>query len=143
MRSLITFFSLASAAFAAPTGSRTTAPSGCLVVSKNASSGQYKTVQAAVDKLSTSSSSAQCIFIDQGTYNEQVYIKALAGPLTLYGYTSDVSGYAGNKVTITQKLSQDDVANNDLTATLRAWTSNLKVYNINLANTRGKGSQAA
>jgi pectinesterase len=29
-----------------------------------------------------------------------------------------------------------------LTATLRAHTTNLKVYNINLVNTRGKGSQA-
>ncbi|KAF2010044.1 carbohydrate esterase family 8 protein, partial [Aaosphaeria arxii CBS 175.79] len=121
---------------------RTSPPSGCLVVSKSASSGQYSTFQSAVNALSTSSTSSQCIFLYQGTYNEQVYIQALKGPLTIYGYTTDTSGYAGNTVTITQKLSQDDVSGNDLTATLRAWSPNFKVYNINLVNTRGKGSQA-
>jgi len=45
-------------------------------------------------------------------------------------------------VTITQGKSQDDSANDDLTATLRAHTTNLKVYNINFVNTRGQGSQA-
>jgi pectinesterase len=139
MRSIISLFSMAATVLAA---SRTTSPSGCLVVSKSATSSQYKTVSLAVKALSTSSTTAQCIFIDQGTYSEQVYIPALKSALTIYGYTADTTGYAGNKVTITQKLSQDDVANNDLTATLRAWTTNLKVYNINLANTRGSGSQA-
>ena len=47
-----------------------------------------------------------------------------------------------NTVTITQGKSQDNTPNNDETATLRAWTPNLKVYNINLVNTRGLGSQA-
>lgn len=122
--------------------SRTSAPAGCLVVSKSATSGQYKTVSLAVKALSTSSTSAQCIFIDQGTYSEQVYVPALKSALTIYGYTADTSSYAGNKVTITQGLSQDDVASNDLTATLRAWSPNFKVYNINLVNTRGQGSQA-
>lgn len=77
-----------------------------------------------------------------GTYKEQVYIPVLKSALTLYGETTDTSGFASNTVTITQGKSQDDVANNDLTATLRAWTPNLKVYNINLVNTRGQGSQA-
>lgn len=77
-----------------------------------------------------------------GTYNEQVYIPVLKSALTIYGETNDTSGYKSNRVTITQGKSQDDSANNDLTATLRAWTPNLKVYNINLVNTRGKGSQA-
>jgi pectinesterase len=77
-----------------------------------------------------------------GTYKEQVYIPALKSALTLYGETTDTSGFASNTVTITQGKSQDDSANNDMTATLRAWTPNLKVYNINLVNTRGSGSQA-
>ncbi|KAF1998113.1 carbohydrate esterase family 8 protein [Amniculicola lignicola CBS 123094] len=122
--------------------SRTSPPTGCLVVSTTATSGQYKTVSSAVAKLSTSSTTAQCIFIYQGTYSEQVYVPVLNSALTIYGYTADTSGYAGNKVTITQGLSQDDVASNDLTATLRAWSPNFKVYNINLVNTRGSGSQA-
>lgn len=50
--------------------SRTSPPSGCVHVAK--SGGQYTTVQAAVNSLSTSSNAAQCIFIDQGTYTEQV-----------------------------------------------------------------------
>lgn len=50
--------------------SRTSPPSGCVHVAK--SGGQYTTVQAAVDSLSTTSTAAQCIFIDQGTYTEQV-----------------------------------------------------------------------
>jgi pectinesterase len=62
--------------------------------------------------------------------------------LTIYGETADTSSFSENTVTITQGKSQDDSANNDATATLRAWTTNLKVYNINLVNTRGQGSQA-
>ncbi|KAF2123224.1 pectin lyase fold/virulence factor [Lophiotrema nucula] len=139
MRSFLSFLSLAVTALAA---SRTSAPSGCLVVSKSASSGQYSTVQAAVNALSTSSTTAQCIFINQGTYSEQVYIKALKSALTIYGYTTDTSGYSGNAVTITQGKSQADGLTNDETATLRAWTTNLKVYNINLVNSHGSGSQA-
>lgn len=122
-----------------PRAARTSAPAGCLSVSSSAT---YKTVQAAVNALSTSSTSAQCIFIAKGTYKEQVYIKQLKSALTIYGETADTSSYTGNTVTITQGRSQDDVANNDLTATLRAWTTDLKVYNINLVNTRGQGSQA-
>ncbi|KAI5796198.1 pectinesterase-like protein [Pyronema domesticum] len=121
---------------------RTSPPSGCIVVSKSASSGQFSTVQAAVDSLSTTSSAKQCIFIYQGTYTEQVYIAPRSAQLTIYGYTTDTSSYSGNTVTITQSRSQDNVASNDLTATLRAWNEGLKVYNINLQNTRGAGSQA-
>jgi len=130
---------IAAPASLAPRAGRTTAPAGCLTVG---SSGTYKTVQAAVNALSASSTTAQCIFIAKGTYKEQVYIKALKSALTLYGETTDTSSYTGNTVTITQGKSQDDSANNDATATLRAWTTNLKVYNINLVNTRGQGSQA-
>ncbi|RPA88009.1 pectin methylesterase [Ascobolus immersus RN42] len=123
--------------------SRTSPPSGCAVVSKTPSNGQFNTVQAAVNSLSTSSSGAQCIFIYPGTYNEQVYVsRRSASSFTIYGSTSDTSTYKSNTVTITQGLSQDNVSGNDLTATLRAWANNMKVYNINLANTRGKGSQA-
>ncbi|KAF1926403.1 carbohydrate esterase family 8 protein [Didymella exigua CBS 183.55] len=142
--SLTLVVSLAAAAAAAPVSlttraGRTSPPSGCLSVG---SSGTYATVSAAVAKLSTTSTKAQCIFIFSGTYKEQVYIPALASALTVYGETTDTSGYASNTVTITQGKSQDDSATNDLTATLRAWTTNLKVYNINLVNTRGSGSQA-
>lgn len=144
LASLTFVLSLAAAALAAPTAlvpraGRTSAPSGCLSVG---SSAKYKTVQAAVNALSTSSTSAQCIFIAKGTYKEQVYIQQLKSALTIYGETTDTSGYTGNTVTITQSKSQSDGLTNDATATLRAHTTNLKVYNINLVNTRGSGSQA-
>lgn len=118
---------------------RTTAPSGALVVG---SSGDYDTIQDAIDALDSSSSSEQSIFIQAGTYKEQVYIQALSGPLTIYGYTEDTSSYASNKVTVSSGLSQDDGLDNDGTATLRVWTSDFKLYNVNVENTYGEGSQA-
>ncbi|KAF4464051.1 pectinesterase precursor [Fusarium albosuccineum] len=131
--------SFVTAAFAA---SRTSPPSGCLVVRKSPGSGEYSTVQAAVNALSTSSSGTQCIWIDQGTYNEQVLVPKRSAQLSIYGYTADTSGYAGNKVTITGKKSQADGLSNDETATLRVKSPNFKLYNVNVANTYGKGSQA-
>lgn len=127
---------------AALAASRTTAPSGCLVVRKSPSSGQYGTVQAAVNALSTSSTSSQCIFIDQGTYTEQVLVPTRKAQLSIYGYTTDTTGYAQNKVTITGKKSQADGLGNDETAPLRVKSPNFKLYNVNVANTYGKGSQA-
>ena len=142
MRFELALLSLAATGLASPLdkrAGRTSAPSGCLVVG---GSGSYSTVQSAVNALSKTSTSSQCIFINPGTYKEQVYIQALKGQLILYGYTTDTSGYSNNKVTITQSKSQSDGLSNDETATLRAATPNLKVYNINLVNTRGQGSQA-
>ncbi|RGP70966.1 pectinesterase precursor [Fusarium sporotrichioides] len=124
---------------AALAASRTTAPSGCITVKKG---GQFGTIQSAVDSLSTTASGTQCIFIDQGTYNEQVLVPARSAQLTMYGYTTDTSGYAGNKVTITARKSQADGLNNDGTATLRVKATNFKLYNVNVANTYGQGSQA-
>lgn len=57
--------------------------------------------------------------------------------MVIYGYTKDTSSYAGNQVNITYNLSQNDVPSNDLTATLRAWTTNFKIYNVNILNTFG------
>ncbi|SMQ46421.1 unnamed protein product [Zymoseptoria tritici ST99CH_3D7] len=119
---------------------RTSPPEGALVVAADGS-GKYKTIQDAVNALS-SSSSEQSIFIKPGTYKEQVYVKQLNGPLVIYGHTSDTSSYAGNQVVITGSKSQKTEANNDATATLRVWTSNFKLYNVNVVNTFGKGSQA-
>jgi pectinesterase len=44
-----------------------------------------------------------------GTYKEQVYIKALSGPVTIYGYTKDDSRYSSNEVIITGSKSQASV----------------------------------
>lgn len=117
-----------------------TPPSGALVVGK---SGTYKTVQAAVNALSKSSSSKQTIFIQSGTYSEQVQIPALAGPLAVYGMTSDSGSYKSNTVTITHAAGQSDGLNDDQTGTLRVFTAKgFSLYNVNVVNSKGQGTQA-
>ncbi|KAH6634727.1 carbohydrate esterase family 8 protein [Chaetomium sp. MPI-SDFR-AT-0129] len=137
---LTTTITAAAATPLLPRAGRTTPPEGCLTVG---GSGTYSTLQSAVNALSPSTTTAQCIFIYAGTYKEQVSITtALKSSLTLYGETPDTSSYSANTVTITQSKSQDDGVGNDETATLRAHTTDFSVYNINLVNTRGQGSQA-
>ena len=135
MRSLTSLLSFAALALAA---SRTSAPSGALVVG---SSGKYSTIQAAVDALS-STSKEQVIFIQPGTYKEQVYIKKLSGTVTIYGYTEDDTSYSSNQVVITAAGNLLNAENDDATATLRVWTENFKMYNVNVVNSYGEGSQA-
>lgn len=118
---------------------RTAAPSGALTVGKN---GIYTTIQDAVDALSTSSTKEQIIFIQPGTYSEQVSIASLSGPLTIYGSTSDTSSYSKNEVIITARESQATQSTNDLTATLSVHTSDFKMYNVKVVNSYGQGSQA-
>ena len=65
--------------------SRTTAPAGAVTVG---SGGKYSTIQAAINSFSTTSTTAQSIFILPGTYTEQVKIPARSASLTIYGYTS-------------------------------------------------------
>ncbi|GAB7348588.1 hypothetical protein MBLNU459_g6972t1 [Dothideomycetes sp. NU459] len=120
--------------------SRTSAPSGALVVSKSATSGQYSKIQSAVDALSTTSTTAQSIFIEAGTYDEQVYIPARKAALTIYGYTTNTASYSSNVVTITAAKALADEATDDETATLRVWSENFKMYNINVANTYGSST---
>ncbi|EME40140.1 carbohydrate esterase family 8 protein [Dothistroma septosporum NZE10] len=116
---------------------RTSAPAGALIVG----SGHYATVQAAVDAL-TSTSTQQSIFIMPGTYEEQVTINRLSVPLTIYGYTADTSSYSSNQVTITAAGNLLNASSDDATATIRVETPNFKMYNINVVNSFGKGSQA-
>ncbi|KAF7586104.1 hypothetical protein BBP40_009454 [Aspergillus hancockii] len=134
---------LASALFAATVlaASRMTAPAGAIVVAK--SGGDYNTVSAAVNALSTTSTSTQTIFIEEGTYDEQVYIPSLAGKLIIYGQTEDDTTYAGNLVNITHNIKLADVANDDETATVRNHAPNSAIYNLNVANTIGQAGHQA
>ncbi|KUJ08969.1 carbohydrate esterase family 8 protein [Mollisia scopiformis] len=137
MRSLVIFSTLFTAVLA---GSRTSAPSGCITVG---SGGKYSKIQDAINSLSTSSSTAQCLFIESGTYNEQVSIAARNAPLTIYGYTTDTSSYTSNVVNIQHSSSQASGAANDYdTATIQNNAANSKFYNVNIKNTYGAGSQA-
>jgi pectinesterase len=131
MRSLTLLFSL----FTAIVLATTSPPKDALVVGANA---QYKNLESAV----TAASSGKTIFIQPGTYNEQVYIPPEKKNLVIIGYSEKGDSYDGNKVTITQGLAQDKGKDNEHTATLRAWGDGLKVYNVNFVNSRGQGSQA-
>lgn len=62
--------------------------------------------------------------------------------MTIYGQTENTQDYSKNTVTITQGKSLSNSGSDNASATLRAWTPNLKVYNINFVNTYGQGSQA-
>ena len=136
MKILSPFLALISLTLAA---SRTKAPPGALTVGRRQ---QYTTISQAVAALSNTTTSEQIIFINPGTYAEQVYIPKLSGPLTVQGYTTDDSKYAKNQVTIVASESQKTKPNNDLTGTLRVWTSDFKLYNVNVRNAFGQGSQA-
>lgn len=136
MRFLPLLLNLATLALA---GSRTTAPSGALTVGAGQ---KYSSISKAVSALSLTSTTEQTIFIHPGTYQEQVYIPKLNGPLTVYGYTKDDTSYTANQVTIVASESQKSQPNNDATATLRVWTSDFKLYNVNVKNAFGQGSQA-
>jgi pectinesterase len=95
-----------------------------------------------VSSVSTSSTSAHSIFIYNGTYTEQVTIAALAGKLTIYGQTTDTTSYASNVVNLEWSASQATGADDEHSAALINLTPNVAIYNINIRNTYGKGSQA-
>ncbi|GFF50359.1 probable pectinesterase A [Aspergillus udagawae] len=117
--------------------SRTSAPSGCLTVG---SSGKYSTIGAALSALGSSKSDA-CIYIAAGTYKEQVTIN-YPGKLTMYGETTDTSSYKKNQVTITHTISSPQAGTLDKSATVNVVSAGFKMYNINVVNGYGKGSQA-
>jgi len=69
--------------------SRTSAPSGCLTVrGSGTGSSEYSTLAKALAQLG-SASTAACIFVYSGTYNEDKIRITYPGALTLYGYTTE------------------------------------------------------
>ncbi|KAJ6461184.1 carbohydrate esterase family 8 protein [Mycena vitilis] len=120
--------------------SRTTPPAGAVVVQNPAASGQFSTVQAAINAL-PNDSTAQTIFIFPGTYSEQVSITR-AGMTTILGSTTDTTSYTSNAVTITHSLSATAAGSDDLSGTFRVHKDNFAMYNVNVKNTFGSGSQA-
>ncbi|CAK7235923.1 hypothetical protein SEUCBS140593_009445 [Sporothrix eucalyptigena] len=118
---------------------RVSPAAGAVVVDNSADPypGSYSTVQDGVDALDAKTTTPQTLFIFPGTYTEQVYIPLLASNLTVQGYTTDASGYADNQATITYNLALVDTTSDDLTATLRQWNTNTKIYNLNIINTFG------
>ncbi|KAL2840340.1 pectinesterase A [Aspergillus pseudodeflectus] len=137
-------FLLAVPALAAPhphskRASRTSAPEGCLSVSKDGS-GTYSTIAAALSALGSSSSDA-CIFIAAGTYQEQLTID-YGGSLTIYGETTDTGSYKQNTVTITHTISSPESGSLVSSATVNAQMDDFAMYNVDVVNGYGKGAQA-
>ena len=133
---------LASFALADSKNERITPASDAIVVDASGRlQNSFRNISAAVRTLSNTTA-AQTIYIAPGTYSEQVYIGPLVGPLTVQGYTKDARSYKDNQVTITGNRSRQTpgLANNDATATVRLWTSNVKFYNLNIANTFGQAA---
>ncbi|KAK6538624.1 hypothetical protein TWF694_010202 [Orbilia ellipsospora] len=132
----------ATTTIAASGNARTAPPSGALVVRQSGTkSGEYASINAAVAALGTGTT-AKTIFIYQGTFTEHVIVN-YTGPLTIQGYTTDYTSYAGNTVVLTNNIPQS-VAQADGSATLliQKAAANVKVYNLNIKNTYGVGSQA-
>ncbi|PPQ64160.1 hypothetical protein CVT24_008795 [Panaeolus cyanescens] len=103
-------------------------------------SGMFTTIMSAVSAL-PDDNSARSIFVYPGTYNEQVNITR-SGPLNIYGFTTDTTTYTANTVTIQRGVPASVAGSNDLSGTLRIHKDDFRLYNINVKNTFGPGSQA-
>ncbi|ROV90044.1 hypothetical protein VSDG_08355 [Cytospora chrysosperma] len=116
---------------------RSSPPDGAVTVCTSGDC-DYSTIQDAVDATSSGS-----IFIYSGTYTEQVTISSSTSGLAIYGETTDTSSYSGNVVSLEYKMSQASGADSNIkTAALINQGTNVAVYNIDIKNTYGKGSQA-
>ncbi|ETK71928.1 hypothetical protein L915_20894, partial [Phytophthora nicotianae] len=121
----------------------TPSPGAIVVDSMGAHKGSFRTLAEGVSNLANTTEE-QTIFLYPGVYHEQVFITPLAGPLVLQGYTCNTESYADNQVTITQAKAQRDIPlnvtgdRNWATSTLGLAASNIKMYNLNVANTAGK-----
>ncbi|KAJ6557884.1 carbohydrate esterase family 8 protein [Mycena capillaripes] len=121
--------------------SRTTPPSGAIIVRKGTTtSGEFATLTAALNSL-PNDSSFRSIFIFPGTYAEQIDITR-SGPLTIYGYTTDTTTYTGNQAIITAGVPASTAGSDDASGTLRIHKNDFKMYNVHVKNTFGPGSQA-
>lgn len=119
--------------------SRTSPPAGAVVVRpSNPGAGEFSSIQAAVNSLPNDSSS-RTVFIFPGTYSEQVTISR-SGPLTIFGSTTDTTGYSSNTVTITHSESAGQAGGDPASATLIVNKADFKLYNVNLKNTFGQSS---
>ncbi|KAL2129177.1 hypothetical protein VTI74DRAFT_8117 [Chaetomium olivicolor] len=127
----------ASSSLEARAAARTSPPKGCLVVRRSGTkAGEYSTISAALAAVKANG----CVFIYGGTYAEQMRITT-AG-LKIYGYTTDISSYKSNTVTITHKLGSHDAGSLDASSTVNVVATDFSMYNINVENTYGTAGQA-
>ncbi|PMD44821.1 carbohydrate esterase family 8 protein [Hyaloscypha variabilis F] len=120
---------------------RTSNPGGCLEVQgTDPSSTQYSTLSSAVAALG-SDTTHQCIFMWPGTYNERVTVQ-YAGDLDIYGYSVNTGIQGDNEVTITTDETSTEAGDLDASSALHLYGNNYTVWNVNIENTYGAGSQA-
>ncbi|KAG4087284.1 pectin lyase-like protein [Neocallimastix lanati (nom. inval.)] len=110
-------------------------PKNAFIVAKDGS-GKYKTIQAAVNALSTNANAERVIYIKNGTYKEQVTIKKKY--VTLIGQNKD-------KVIITNNLNNAKTGSSSECATVRVQADYFKAFDVTFENTApfpGKNAQA-
>lgn len=122
---------------AAATGTKP--PNGALIVRQtNTLPGEYSTIPQAVNALK-SLKGPQTIFVYPGTYRLKVSLQ-YKYPLTLQGYTSDPSSYAGNQVTVSVASSRAESGGDAQSSAIWVRQDDFKMLNINAVNSYGTGT---
>ena len=62
--------------------------------------------------------------------------------MQIYGYTTDTSTFTANQVVIQGSVPASTAGSDDASGTLRIHKDNFSMYNVNVTNTFGVGSQA-
>ncbi|CUA69544.1 putative pectinesterase A [Rhizoctonia solani] len=107
-------------------------PAGSITVGPG---GQYSTLS---DALTNTSSNVY--FIYGTSIHERVVITR--PNITIYGQTSDESTYSQNLATIDNNIPASSAgAEGSATVSVRESATDVKIYNLNIANTYGRGSQ--
>jgi len=60
----------------------------------------------------------------------------------IYGYSTNINTYTSNTVTIQAGVSAQTAGSDDASGTLRIHKNNFALYNVDVKNTFGPGSQA-
>ncbi|KAF8319994.1 carbohydrate esterase family 8 protein [Clavulina sp. PMI_390] len=107
-------------------------PSGAITIGPG---GTYSTIAAGLADNSSST-----YFIYAGTYLEQVHITR--ANIKIYGQTCDTLTYTHNEVNIWNSLNSTVAGSDDASGTVRVAASGVALYNLNIANTFGAGTQA-
>ena len=108
-------------------------PSGAITVGPG---GKYSTLTAAL-----ADTSSNVYFIYATSIKERVVITR--PKITIYGQTSNALTYSSNKVTITNNIPASTAGSNEASATIsiKSSATDVKLYNLNIANTYGQVSR--
>jgi pectinesterase len=107
-------------------------PSGSITVGPG---GKYTTLSEAL-----TDTSSNVYFVYGTSIKERVVITR--SNVTIYGQTSDESTYSQNKATIYNNIPASTAGSNEASATvsIHASAKDVKIYNLNIANTYGRVS---